>query len=159
MIIVADSSPLISLAILNQLNLLQELFDEVYIPKAVFEEVTATGKPFSDILSNFSKPRIKNVKNKIALSILSHELDLGESEAIVLALENKIEDILMDEHKGRKIAIARGLHPIGTIGVLIQAKKKGLLKSIKPLIHELIKNNIYISQELYEYTLRLVNEI
>jgi len=139
--------------------LLQELFDEVYIPKAVFEEITTTVKPFSDSLADFSKTRIKQVKNKVALSILSHELDLGESEAIVLALENNISDILIDEHKGRRIAVLKGLHPIGTIGVLIQAKKKGYIKSIKPLLNELLQNNIYISKELYKYSLKLANEL
>ena len=138
--------------------MLQELFDEVYIPKAVFEEITTTVKPFSDSLADFSKTRIKQVKNKVALSILSHELDLGESEAIVLALENNISDILIDEHKGRRIAVLKGLHPIGTIGVLIQAKKKGYIKSIKPLLNELLQNNIYISKELYQYSLKLANE-
>lgn len=139
--------------------MLQELFDEVYIPKAVFEEITTTVKPFSDSLADFSKTRIKQVKNKVALSILSHELDLGESEAIVLALENNISDILIDEHKGRRIAVLKGLHPIGTIGVLIQAKKKGYIKSIKPLLNELLQNNIYISKELYKYSLKLANEL
>lgn len=124
MIIVADSSPLISLAILEKLNLLEDLFDEVFIPNAVYKEVTAMKKPYSDSLDKFSKNRIKKVKNKIALSIISHELDIGESEAIILALENNIDTILMDENKGRKIAISKGLHPIGTIGVLIQAKKQ-----------------------------------
>ena len=110
MIIVADSSPLISFAILNKLNL------------------------------------------------LSNDLDLGESEAIVLALENNIEDILIDEHKGRKIARTNGLHPIGTIGVLIQAKKLHLIQEVKPLIDKLIKNKIRISNQLYQKALELANE-
>ena len=64
----------------------------------------------------------------------------------------------MDEHKGRRIAIAKGLNPIGTLGILIQAKKKGFIKSIKPLLTKLIQNNIYISDELFKYALSLANE-
>ena len=159
MIIVADSSPLISMAILEKTNLLEDLFDQIFIPNAVFEEITTLEKPYSDILYKFSKNRIKIVKNKIALSILSHELGLGESEAIILALENNIEYILIDENKGRRIAMSKSLHPIGTIGVLIQAKKQGLIKSIKPFLDKLILNNIFISNELYQYSLKLTKEI
>lgn len=158
MIVVADSSPLISLAILNKLDFLGELFDEVFIPEAVFTEITTTGKPFSDILRHFSATKIKKVKNKVALSILSDELDIGESEAIILALENNINDILMDEHKGRRIARAKELHPIGTIGILLQAKESGLTEAIKPLLNELVENNIYISPRLYKHALELAKE-
>lgn len=158
MIVVADSSPLISLAILDKLDFLGELFEEVFIPKAVFIEITETGKPFSDILHRFSVTKIKKVKNKVALSILADELDIGESEAIILALENSISDILMDEHKGRRIARAKELHPIGTIGILIQAKNNGLVEAIKPLLNKLVENNIYISPRLYKHALELAKE-
>ena len=158
MIVVADASPLISLAILDKLALLGKLFDEVYIPEAVFAEITTTGKPFSNILHDFSERRIKRVKNKVALSILSDELDIGEAEAIILALENNISDILMDEHKGRRIARTKDLHPIGTIGILIQAKNMGLVEAIKPLLGKLVENNIYISPRLYKHALELAKE-
>ena len=158
MIIVADSSPLISLAIIKQLNLLDKLFDKICIPNAVYNEISISEKPYSEILKKFSEKKIKKVKNRIALSILSKELDLGESEAIVLALENNIENILMDEQKGRRLAVSNGLHPIGTIGVLIQAKNVNLIEKVKPLLDKLIKNNIYISKELYSHALKIVNE-
>ena len=85
-------------------------------------------------------------------------MDLGESEAIVLAKENDISDILMDEYKGRKIAKDNGLHPIGTLGVLIQAKKKKLIKKVKPERDTLINNHIRISDDLYSTALELAGE-
>jgi predicted nucleic acid-binding protein len=124
----------------------------------VFNEITQSDKPFSAKLEKFTKSKKKTIKNKMALSVLSHELDQGESEAIILALENNIEDILIDEQKGRKIAAANGLHPIGTIGILIQAKKLGLIKHIKPLLDLLICNNIRISNGLYNLALNLAKE-
>lgn len=129
MVIVADSSPLISLAILNKLSLLEKLFDDVFIPKAVFEEITEKEKPYFSELKKFSEDKIKVIQNRSAVNQLQRELDLGESEAIVLALENNISDILIDDFAGRKLAIKQGLLPIGTIGVLLQAKRKGLIKS------------------------------
>ena len=158
MIVVADSSPLISLALLSKLNLLTDLFDDIFIPEAVFFEITETEKPYSKILAKFGKHKVRYINNTVALSILSHDLDRGESEAIVLALENNIEDILIDEYKGRNVAIVNGLHPIGTIGVLIQAKKSGLIKNVKSCLDTLIQNNIYISNALYSSSLKIAGE-
>ncbi len=158
MIIVADSSPLVSLAIISKLDLLTILFDEIYIPKAVFSEISVANKPYSDLFSKLSKTRILDVNNRIALLILNKDLDLGESEAMILAMENNIDNILIDEQKGRRIAVSSGLHPIGTIGVLLQAKKLGLIKNIKSHLDKLIQNNIYISNRLYKYSIKLVGE-
>ncbi len=158
MIIVADSSPLISFAILNKLDLLLEIFDEILIPDAVFHEISSWHKPFSIELEKFSRLRIRHVQNTIAVSVISKDLDLGESEAIVLALENNISDILIDENKGRRIAKLNGLHPIGTIGVLIQAKRLGIIQKLKPILDTLIENKIRISQALYQRALELVKE-
>ncbi len=158
MIIVADSSPLISLALLNKLNLLEELFDEITIPQAVFDEISSTEKPFSNTLEEFAKRKTRKAQNKVALSILADELDLGEAEAIILALENKIDNILIDEYKGRRIAKSKGLQIIGTIGVLIQAKENGSINNLRPLLDKLISNNIYISSGLYEEALKLAGE-
>ena len=66
MIIVADSSPLISLAILSKLELLIKLFDDIFIPEAVFVEITKADKPYSDILTKFANTKVKSIKNKIA---------------------------------------------------------------------------------------------
>ena len=103
MIVVADSSPLIAFAILNLLEILAKIFDELYVPQAVYDEVTSWNKPYARELQDFLKNRVKTVENKLAVTILTNELDIGESEAIILALENNISDILIDEPKGRKI--------------------------------------------------------
>ena len=70
MVIVSDSSPLISLAILQKLDLLEQFFDEIWIPKAVFLEITKRGKPYFDELKRFSVGRVKEVQNELAVSML-----------------------------------------------------------------------------------------
>lgn len=157
MIIVADSSPLISFAILNLLDILPEIFEKIQIPQSVYE-ITNWQKPFANQLKQFATDRVSVVQNKIAVEVLLKDLDLGESEAIVLALENSIWDILIDEHKGRRIARLHGLNPIGTLGVLIQSKRVHLIKKVKPLLNILIANKIRISKPLYLKTLELANE-
>jgi predicted nucleic acid-binding protein len=121
--IVTNSSPLIAFAILDQLDLLTLVFTEIFVPQAVATEVSTWGKPYSRQLKAFSKDRVKSVKNTIAVQILSKDVDLGEAEAIALALESGLKDILIDDAKGRKIAAVNGLYPTGTIGVLLEAKR------------------------------------
>lgn len=158
MIIVADSSPLISFAIIEKLDILPKIFPEIYIPQAVYNELITWNKPYSDSLKVFAKSRIKQVRNKKEVEILKNELDSGEAEAIVLALENKITEILIDEHKGRNIAKSKGLFPIGTIGVLLKLKNDKHVDLIKPLLYKLMLNNIRISKSLYNKALELAGE-
>ncbi len=156
--IVADSSPLISLAMLNKLFILEHIFDEILIPMAVYDEITKINKPHFKELKEFATNRVKKIQNILAVQLLQKELDTGEAEAIVLAIENNITDILIDEYKGRKIAKVQNLSPIGTIGVLLQSKNKGLLKEVKPELDKLIANHQRISKELYNTALKLANE-
>ena len=130
MIIVTDSSPLISLAILRKLDIVDQIFDEVYIPVVVYDEITRKNKPHYRELNEFATNRIKEIQNVLAVQLLLKELDAGEADAIVLAIENNVTDVLIDEHKGRKITKTHNLSPIGTIGVLLQAKTKGLIKEL-----------------------------
>lgn len=90
--VVADSSPLIAFAILDQLNLLARIFTEICVPQAVFEEVSAWSKPYSQKLRRFSKQKVQIVQNQIAVQLLRKDVDSGEAEAIVLALEKEIEN-------------------------------------------------------------------
>jgi predicted nucleic acid-binding protein len=69
--------------------------------------------------------------------VLRRELDDGESEAIALALQLQVKSILMDEREGRSVATAMGLIPIGVIGVLVRAKQKGDVRSVKPILNKL----------------------
>lgn len=158
MIIITDASPLISFAILNKLQILDKIFEDIIIPKSVYNEISQEGKLYSKELKEFGKNRIKEVKNKLAVDLLQKHLDIGEAETIILAKENNILDILIDEYKGRQIAKENGLHPIGTLGVLIHAKKKNLIIKVKPELDKLIENHIRISEKLYSTTLKLTDE-
>lgn len=157
--IVTDSSPLISFAIIGKLDYLSEIFADIFIPQAVYNEITRWNKPYSKALEGFSKNKMKIVQNKLAVNLLRSELDLGEAETIVLALERNIEDILIDDHKGRRIARSKGLSPIGTIGVLIEAKNRGATKAIKLHLDKLIRNKIRISKGLYQKALEVAGEV
>ncbi|RLC08875.1 MAG: DUF3368 domain-containing protein [Deltaproteobacteria bacterium] len=156
--IVADSSPLIGFAILDRLDLLMLIFSEIYIPQAVLAEVSIWNKPYSRQLEAFSKEKLKYVRDRAEVRKLMNDIDSGEAEAIVLALENGIRDILLDDPKGRRIARDKELCPIGTIGVLLEAKKSGYINQVKPRLDKLIANRIRIGTNLYRKALELASE-
>ena len=158
MIVISDSSPLISLSTIERMDLLEKLFKEIFVPKSVFEEVTKENKPYSNELKIFLINRVKHVKNKVAVKILLSDIGKGESEAIILAIEEKSDYLLIDDLKARKIAKMNGLEIIGTMGILLKGKKEGLIKEIKPLIGILLKNNIRIGDKIIEMTLNAAQE-
>ncbi|MBN2444087.1 MAG: DUF3368 domain-containing protein [Spirochaetales bacterium] len=158
MIIVADSSPVISLTIINKLDILNKLFDDYCIPEEVYNEIIEFNKPYSETLKSFFKSKVKKVENSIAVKVLIVEVDKGEAEAIVLALEQGITTILIDDFKGRRTAIHNGLNVLGTLGLLLQAKKKGFINSIKNDIDILIANGFRINKKIYDKILILAEE-
>ena len=157
--IIADSSPIISLAIVDQIDLIEEIFGEVFIPEEVYNEIIFLDKPYSKKLRSIFESKVIQVKNQTALELLKDEIDAGEAEAIILALELEINDILIDDFKGRTRAELKGLNVYGTFGLLIEAKKKKLISNVKSLLDKMIEKDIRISQNLYEHILDKANEI
>lgn len=157
--IIADSSPIISLAIIDKIELIEKIFEEVLIPQEVFDEITFLEKPYSEKLKEYFKNKIVRVKNLTALEILKDEIDAGEAEAIILALELGVKEILIDDFKGRKRAELKGLNVYGTFGLLIEAKKMKLVDNVKELLDKMIENKIRIGKELYEHILKKADEL
>ena len=86
------------------------------------------------------------------------QIGAGESEAIALALELGNVFVLLDDKKARQIAKQLGLEIIGTIGLILRAKRKGLIEKVKPVLNELIMAGFRIKVNLYQEALRLANE-
>ncbi len=158
MIIIADSSPLIALAVISKLELLDKLYEEIYVPNAVFQELADNDKAFANELRVFLTGRIKEVENRLAVDVLLSDIGAGEAEAIILALEQQPDAVLIDDLKARKFAKIRGLNIIGTLGILLKAKKSGLIEEIKPLLDELLGANIRISEKIREIALQAAQE-
>ena len=139
MIVVADTSVLLNLALVGQIHLLPALFGAVLIPEAVkdeFERLAASSGRFAGLLL----PEWVQTKQVSPLSDhderLQH-LDPCESEAIALAVELNADAVLMDENEGRAVAQAHGLRTIGILGILIQARHNGQLPTIRPVLDAL----------------------
>ena len=162
MIIVSDTSPITSLAAINRLNLLQQLYGNIIIPEAVYRELTEVSTPVPGTREVLSADWIQ-VRSPIGGSLVATlkalPLDDGESEAIVLAMELNAELLLIDERRGRTEASRQGLRITGLLGVLIEAKTRGAIAEVKPIIHALIETAEFrVSQTLYHRVLQIVGE-
>lgn len=158
--VVSDTSPIICLIRLKRINLLNQLFGQVIIPKAVYDEVIIL-ETFGEDLTGFINAKwlqLQDPQNSKMLNELGKLLDSGEISAIALAKELKVKYLLIDEKRGRKIASEKGLIVIGTIGILLMAKKKGLIRKIKPYLEKLKKAGFWIDKKLYKKITETVNE-
>ena len=152
--IIGDSSAIITLAIVNKLELLEKLYNNFYVPQAVYDEVTKVDKPYNDRLKNFLKTKVKRVNLKLNKS----SLGLGELEAIALYKELNANVLLIDDNHAKKFAISNNIKVIGSLGILIKAKEANLIKEIKPLLDTIQKSKIFISTELINQVLKICNE-
>ncbi len=133
MIVVSDTTAITNLYQVNRLHLLNDVFGEVLIPPAVERELAEMPGQLDAIRAlNFIK--VRTPKDSNAISRFSVSLDAGEAEAIALALEVKADYLVIDEWKGRRMAKQKGLHVIGLIGILLAAKRKGVVEAIKPIL-------------------------
>ncbi|PSB45414.1 DUF3368 domain-containing protein [filamentous cyanobacterium Phorm 6] len=160
MIIVSDTTPISELAKVDRLDLLPQLFGKVVIPKGVFDELQVGQHPAAKIVQNLSWLEVVTVNNRQVVEDLqgSFNLDLGESEAIALAEEMNAAQLLIDEKAARRVAAARKLPLIGTMGVLLLAKSRGLLGSVRDVLDEMQAQGTRISDRLYERILILAQE-
>lgn len=156
MIVVSDTTPLISLLKIGKINLLEKLFGQVLIPDAVFAELTSNEK-FQLEAVQIRQAKfviVKSVANPSTVSLLRRAtgLDQGESEAIVLTDESKADLLLMDEAKGRSVSAQMGLKIMGTIGILMAAyEEKALTEDeIKECIAGLQRAGRHIGQKHYQ---------
>jgi len=162
MIVISDTTPLISLMKIESLDILEKMYKKIIVPKAVCDEliINVDYQSEIDIIRKCTFLQTKIVKENLSVSLLQKQLklDLGESEAIVLANSINADLIIIDERKARRMAKDIGLNVTGTLGILVEAKQRGLVKELRPLLDKLIKNEIRISKRLYQDILELVNE-
>jgi predicted nucleic acid-binding protein len=159
MIVVADTTPLISLLKINRLELLETLFGQVMIPRAVFSELIADERfqAEADQIKSKSFIVVQTVANAESVSVLKRAtgLDQGESEAIVLTDELKADLLLMDEAKGRTISDQMGIKIMGTVGLLMAAYEEHIITSdeVKECIDGLQHAGRHIGQRHYQMLL------
>ena len=156
--VVSNTTPVLSLLKIGRLEILRELYGEILVPQAVFEEIEAgKNKLFYQDLSLISLVKIEEVQNKNSLAYFL-DLDKGEAEAIALAVETNADLLIIDEKLGRFHAKHAGLKITGTIGVLLKAKSHGIIQQIQPLLIELRNSSTWISDKFFSEIIDLAGE-
>ena len=157
MIVVSNSTPIISLATVGHISLLGTLFGRIMIPREIERELKSNKYPgYKDIEQPWCD--IKDVQGMLYVGFLCHDLDRGEAEAITLAKELQADTLILDERTGYQIAKQQGLHVIGTLTVLLMAKQQGIIPSVRPLLDEMIQKGRWYSQSVYHSFLRQIGE-
>ncbi|PZV19288.1 MAG: DUF3368 domain-containing protein [Leptolyngbya sp.] len=144
MLVVSDTSPILNLAIVGQLDRLRQQFGQIQIPPVVLDELKIVEeRPGSQPIQAAITAgwiQVQPVSNRSLVQLLRQTLDGGEAEAISLALELQADWILLDERDGRKVAKSLELQVTGVLGVLLRAKESGDLPSLQPVIADLTEN-------------------
>ncbi len=161
--IVCNSSPLINLAKIGCLDLIENIYQQVVIPTAVYNELILQGtikKGVSEIEDLIDRQVlvVKEVTDRSLVKALNKDLDLGESEAIALALSINADLIIIDEVDARRLTDMYKLKKTGFIGVLIRAKKEGHINAVKEYIDNAIKEGFWLNKNLYETIIDKLNE-
>jgi predicted nucleic acid-binding protein len=131
MIVVSDTSAITSLIQIGHLTLLQKLHGKVLIPRAVCQELVRSHQALPGFLE------VRDVSNRERVVRLEAELDLGEAEAIVLAGETNADLLLIDEKLGRRVAMREGIRISGLMALLVNAKRRGLIRSVREMTGQL----------------------
>ncbi len=149
-VIISDTSCLILLDKIGELNLLNKIFGQITITQEIADE-------FRKELPNWFK--IEHPVNKTYQKILEASLDKGEASAIAYAIEQSDCLLIIDDFKGRKYAEQLGIKITGTLGVIIDAKLSGHISSVKPLLDKIKKTDFRLTIDLERRTLEKSNEI
>lgn len=163
-IIIADASPLIALAMIERLDVLEKLYQQVIIPVAVKQELKLDSdmSGAKQLQQAINQGWIKVNRQALpteALQLLLQILDAGESEAILLTESFTQPDgyrfLLMDERKGRTVAKKRGIKVAGTGAVLIAAKKKGYIACVGDELDAMQRHGYRLSHALVKHLIQL----
>lgn len=154
MIVVADTSPINYLILIDAIGVLPELYQTVVIPQAVFEELQSNYAP-EKVRFWLNSPHVWLKTEQLTTLLDSDlpELDKGEREAIFLCEHLKCDALVMDDRAGREEATKRGIFVIGTLGVINSAAEKGLI-DLPDTLDKLRRTSFRVSESLISQLLK-----
>lgn len=158
--LICNTGPLIALAIVDQIEILSSLFDQVTVPLTVHEEILAGG-PYGVGVDSYKKAKwLHHIQIEGSVDVLLEAvLDRGEAEVLQAAMSLQADWVLIDERKARKIARSiYGLRVVGTAGILVEAKKQGIIPKVGDLLFEMRSKGYWIHESIVERTLRVADE-
>lgn len=152
MLVVSDTTAITTLLKIGRAELLPRIFDDICIPNAVRDELLAAHSEIPKFLS------VRAVRDSHAVEELRQEIDAGEAEAIILAVEVGADSVMIDEKRGRALASSRGLRCIGLAGALLVAKRKLLIPALAPILVEMEAAGFYLDPHIKQLLLKRAAE-
>ena len=155
---IVNASPLIFLARSGHLALLKAFADEIWVPEPVAEEILHRG-PYDITARAIEKTvwLISKPVGPIPVAILDWRLGAGESAVLALAIGHQREAII-DDLAGRKCAARLGIPVRGTLGIVLAAKKRGIIQQARPIIEEMMKTGLYLLKKVLDKALERAGE-
>lgn len=156
---VIDASPLILLGKLRRLDLLETLAPGLHVPQTVFNEVQSGVVKDSAVHLTLDWADSRRIADlQLVDSIIRWNLGPGESQVIAHALSGGYRAVL-DDGRGRACALAHLLPIIGSLGIILRAKERGLVPTAKPLVEQLRMMGSFLDDELVAQVLAMVGEV
>lgn len=149
--IVCNAGPLIALSMVGQLGLLASLYQHVIVPEAVFREVLSGGTEGIGVEEIQEASWLERFPDLDPEPLLAKELGRGEAAVIATAHLVQARLVLIDERRARRIAEqAYGLGVKGSAGILVSAKRAGMIPAVRPLLDEMVRQGYFLSSRLIE---------
>lgn len=153
---ISNARPLIVFYNSSFLDILKELYGNIVVPQAIYDEITRKEEG-RQLFQENNWITVQEVKNKQTIAVLKSFVDIGEAEAIALSVELK-KPLLIDDKKGREIAKSMNISVQGSLGALAKAKKEGVIKSVTDAIAKILAAGYYLDRQLINEVLRYVEE-
>ena len=154
--VVVNTTPLIALSHVGQLDLLKRLYNEIIIPEAVYGELSVKTESVckKEVDRSLDWIRVGKISNQMAKDMYKTQLHEGEVEGMILAKEVAADVVIIDDANAKKYAKYLKLPVTGTLGVLLRSKQMGYVDKLEPVLRQMVEKGIYISQSLIELCLK-----
>ena len=144
--VIVNSTPLIVLCEIGKLDILRAMYEKITIPSAVYREVTAKCDSVCVQIQSASEwVCVNQIKDHSEKKMYKAKLHDGEVEVMILAQEQEADLVILDDNAAKKTAKYLGLNVTGTLGVLVKAKRRGIIEEVRPLLSDMRKNGFYVS--------------
>ena len=154
---IVNSTPVIGLANIGKLDVLRQMYGTITIPQAVFDEIKSPSVQ-RQVNANRDWIRVEQINDASQKQMYRAKLHAGEVEVMILAQEKKADLVILDDNAAKKTAKFLGLRVIGTLGILVLAKKRGYIKEVSPVLDALKRDGFFVSDDLCDLVLRQADE-
>ena len=155
--VIVNSTPVIGLANIGKLDVLRQMYGTLTIPQAVFDEIKSPSVQ-RQVNANRDWIRVEQINDISQKQMYRAKLHAGEVEVMILAQEKKADLVILDDNAAKKTAKFLGLRVIGTLGILVLAKKRGYIKEVSPVLDALKRDGFFVSDDLCNLVLRQADE-